>query len=100
MKFSEQVRFESPPAEVRRAITDYVARRFPQAADVIQWDRGGKRASGSKMGASGTLELSGTGPTTVDISASVGLPASLLVSEAKVRKYFRQALDDLKKQLS
>jgi hypothetical protein len=49
------------------------------------------------MGASGTLTLSGTGPTTVEISATVGLPASLLVTEAKVRRYLLEALSDIKK---
>lgn len=97
MKFSEQVRFESAPAVVRRAISDYVARRFPKASDVIRWDATGRRAHASKMGASGVLTLTGSGPTFVEVDAKVGLPASLLVTEAKVRRYFRQAVLDIKK---
>jgi hypothetical protein len=49
------------------------------------------------MGASGTIQLSGSGPTLVEITATVGLPASLLVSEAKVRRYFLNAVDELKR---
>jgi hypothetical protein len=97
MRFSERIQFESGPTAVRRAISGYVARRFPRASDVIQWDPSGRRATGSKMGASGTLMLSGTGPTTLEISAVVGLPASLLITKAKVRKYLREAITDLKK---
>jgi hypothetical protein len=97
MKFTERVSFQSPPSEVRRAIRSYLSKRFPRAADAIHWDSGGRRASGSGMGASGTLTLSGKGPTVVEIDASVGLPASLVVTEEKVRRYLRQALAEIHK---
>lgn len=97
MTFSEEVRFESSPARVRQAIVDYVSRRFPRALSAIHWDAAGIRARASRMGARGTLCLRGQGPTILQIDASVGLPASLLVSRATVRRYFRQAVKELKK---
>ena len=97
MEISTQVRFKSEPAVVRRAILDYVARRYPRAADYISWDRSGRRAAASKMGASASLELLGDGPTTVDISARIGFPASMAVSESRLRRYLDEAIRDLKK---
>jgi hypothetical protein len=97
MEIDTQVRFESSPSAVRRAIMDYVADRFPRAAEFITWDAAGTQASGSKMGASGTLRLSGRGPTVVDIHAKIGFPASMAVSESRVRSTLDQAIRDLKK---
>ena len=97
MELETQIRFESPPAAVRRAIMDYVADRYPKAADSIAWDRSGTRASGSKMGASGSLVLTGRGPTIVEIRARIGFPASIAVSEARLRRELDRAIRDLKK---
>jgi hypothetical protein len=97
MEFETQVRFESPPAAVRRAIMDYVADRFPKAADHISWDSTGTRATGSKMGASGTVRLTGRGPTVVEIHARIGFPASMAVSESRLRRHLEEAVRDLKK---
>jgi len=97
MDFETQVRFESPPAVVRRAIMDYVADRYPKAADYITWDSTGTRASGSKMGASGTMRLTGKGPTIVEIQARIGFPVSMMVSEIRLRRQLDQAVRDLKK---
>lgn len=97
MIISEKVSFSSPPELVRGAITGYVERRYPRALDFVKWDSTGTRASASTMGATCSLVLSGEGPTEVDIQGKVGFPASLAVSEAKVRKYLSEAIRDLKK---
>src|SRR6185436_18342491 len=97
MELETQIQFESGPAAVRRAIMDYVADRFPKAADFITWDATGTRASGSKMGASGSLRLTGRGPTIVDLHAKIGFPASMAVTETRIRRSFDQAIRDLKK---
>lgn len=97
MEFETEVRFESTPAAVRRAIMDYVADRYPKAADYITWDPTGTRASGAKMGASGTVRLTGRGPTVVEIRARIGFPASMAVSESRLRRHLEQAIRDLKK---
>jgi hypothetical protein len=97
MEFETQVRFESPPGVVRRAIMDYVADRYPKAADYFSWDSAGTRASGSKMGAAGTVRLTGKGPTLVEIRARIGFPASMMVSEVRLRRHLDQAIRDLKK---
>ena len=97
MEFSTQITFDSPPADVRKAILDYVASRFPKATDFIEWDSTGTRASASKMGASGTLRLSGRGPTRVEINAKIGFPASMAISETRLRRQFDEAVRDLKK---
>lgn len=97
MEFDTQIRFESSPADVRRAIMDYVADRFPRAADFITWDSSGTRASGSKMGASGSLRLTGGGPTIVDVHAKIGFPASMAVTETGLRRHLDEAIRDLKK---
>ena len=95
MTISLQIRFKSPPSAVRRAIMDYVADRYPKAADYFSWDETGTRATGKKMGASGSLELSGDGPTTLDIEGKLGFPASLMVSEDQVRTYLDEAIREL-----
>jgi hypothetical protein len=97
MELDLQVRFESSPAAVRRAIMDYVADRYPKAAEFITWDSSGTRASGSRMGASGSLRLTGRGPTIVDLHARIGFPASMAVTETRIRRSFDQAIRDLKK---
>ena len=96
MKISEQIRFESAPGLVRKAITGYVRSKYPKALDYIHWDSSGSRASASKMGVSCSLVLSGTGPTIVDISGKIGFPASLAVSEAEVRRYLNQGIREIK----
>ena len=96
MTISLQIRFKSPPSTVRRAIMDYVADRYPKAVDYFSWDATGTRATGKKMGASGSVELSGDGPTTVDIQGKLGFPASLMVTEDQVRDYLDKAIQDLK----
>jgi len=93
---SMQIKFKSPPSTVRRAIMDYVADRYPKAVDYFSWDATGTRATGKKMGAYGSVELSGDGPTTVDIEGKLGFPASLMVTEDQVRGYLDQAIRDLK----
>lgn len=98
MDISERVRFDSPPALVREAIRGYVKSRYPQAADFVKWDSTGRRASASTMGASGSLRLSGSGPTVVEIEGKIGFPASLAVSKDQVLKHLHQAIRDLKKQ--
>lgn len=97
MEIEKQIQFESSPAAVRRAIMDYVADRFPRAAEFITWNASGTEASGSKMGASGTLRLSGRGPTVVDLHARIGFPASMAVSESRIRRTLDDAIRDLKK---
>lgn len=96
MTISLQIQFKSPPSRVRRAIMDYVADRYPKAVDYFSWDATGTRATGKKMGASGSVELSGDGPTTVDIQGKVGFPASMVVTEEQVRDYLDKAIRDLK----
>ena len=96
MTISLQIRFKSPPKAVRRAIMDYVADRYPKAVDYFEWDATGTRATGKKMGASASLELSGDGPTTVDIEGKLGFPASLMVTEEQVRDYLDEAIRELK----
>ena len=96
MTISVQIKFKSPPSAVRRAIMDYVADRYPKAADYFSWDATGTRATGKKMGASASLELSGDGPTTVDIEGKLGFPASLMVTEEQVRDYLDEAIRELK----
>jgi hypothetical protein len=93
---SLQIRFKSPPRTVRRAIMDYVADRYPKAVDYFSWDPTGTRATGKKMGASGSLELTGDGPTTLDIQGKLGFPASLMVTEEQVRDYLDEAIRELK----
>lgn len=100
MDFSTQVQFESPPEDVRAAIMDYVTRKYPRAADYITWDPSGSVATGSRMGASGTVRLSGDGPTIVDIKAKIGFPALLAVSESRIRKTLDQVVRDLKKSMA
>ena len=95
MTISLQIRFKSPPSAVRRAIMEYVADRYPKAIDYFEWDEKGTRATGKKMGASGSLELSGDGPTTLDIQGKLGFPASLMVSEDQVRDYLDEAIREL-----
>ena len=95
MTISLQVRFQSPPSAVRRAIMDYVADRYPAAADYFSWDPTGTRATGKKMGASASLELTGEGPTTLDIRGKLGFPASMMVTEEQVRDYLDEAIRDL-----
>ena len=97
MTISLQIRFKSPPSAVRRAIMDYVVDRYPKAAGYITWDPTGTRASGSKMGASGTVRLTGRGPTVVEIRARIGFPASMAVSESRLRRDLEQVIRDLKK---
>ena len=97
MQISTEVEFKSAPPAVRRAIMDYVLGKYPKAADFITWDATGTRARGSKMGASGTLELSGEGPTLVRIEAKIGFPASLTVSRSKIQETLDRAVRDLKK---
>lgn len=97
MKISTEIEFKSAPAKVRRAIMDYVEGLYPKAADYITWNATGTRASGSKMGASGSLRLSGDGPTVVHLEAKIGFPASLAVSRAKVEETLDKAVRDLKK---
>lgn len=98
MNISERIEFDSPPDHVRRAIIHYVDRRVPRASEFIRWDKAGRNATASKMGASGSIRLSGDGPTVVEIEGKVGLPASLLVTEDRVRAYLREAIRDLKQQ--
>jgi hypothetical protein len=93
---SLQIKFKSPPSTVRRAIMDYVAGRYPKAMDYFSWDATGTRASAKKMGASASVELSGEGPTVVDIQGKLGFPASLMVTEDQVRVYLDKAIQDLK----
>jgi hypothetical protein len=93
---SLQIRFKSPPSAVRQAIMDYVADRYPKAVDYFSWDPTGTRATGKKMGASASLELSGEGPTTLDIQGRLGFPASMMVTEEQVRDYLDEAIRNLK----
>jgi len=97
MKISHEVEFLSGPADVRRAIMDYVAGKFPKATDFIIWDQTGTEAKGSKMGASGSLVLSGHGPTRVRLDAKIGFPASLAITKAKIEETLDKAIRDLKK---
>ena len=96
MTISVQIEFKSPPSTVRRAIMDYVADRYPKAVDYFSWNATGTRATGKKMGASASVELSGDGPTTVEIEGKLGFPASMMVTEKQVRDYLDQAIRDLK----
>jgi hypothetical protein len=91
-----QIEFKSGPSVVRRAIMDYIADRYPKAVDYFSWNATGTRATGKKMGASGSVELVGDGPTTVDIEGKLGFPASLMVTEEQVRDYLDEAIRDLK----
>lgn len=100
MNFSTQVEFQKPPAEVRAAIMDYVTRKYPKAAEYFEWDKAGRVAKGSKMGASGSVRLLGEGPTTVEIRAKIGFPASLAVSEAQIRSAVDQVVKDLQKSMA
>jgi hypothetical protein len=95
MEISLQYRFKSPPDVVRRALVEYVQRKFPKASKYVAWDPDGTRASGKKMGVSGTLELRGEGPTVVDLSGRVGFPASLTVTERQIRSAVDEAFRDL-----
>jgi hypothetical protein len=56
--------------------------------------------SASNLGASGSITLSGSGPTTVRINGDIGFPASLFVSEKLVRIGLDQAIRDIKKKTS
>jgi hypothetical protein len=56
--------------------------------------------SASNLGASGSITLSGSGPTTVRINGDIGFPASLFVSEKLVRMGLDQAIRDIKKKTS
>jgi len=97
MAVSISERFQSAPAVLRAAITNYISAKYPQAASAISWDAQGTRATGSKMGVSFSLDLMGTGPTDVIISASLSFLASLAVSEATVEARILEALHDLRR---
>jgi hypothetical protein len=94
------VDFDSSPAALRRAINGYVRTMYPQAVPYLKWDASGTSLSASKLGASCSIVLSGTGPTVVDISGEISFPASLFVSEDQVRKGLQQAIRDVKKRTS
>ena len=96
MEVSEEVRFSSAPALVRAAVLAYLKSRFPEALPFIRWDSSETHASAARLGASGTLELAGTGPTLMVLKGRVGFPASLSVSEAQVKTHLNQAIRDLK----
>jgi hypothetical protein len=95
-----RVEFDSSPAIVRRAISKYVERFYPYAVSYMVWDESGRSVSASKMGASGSIVLSGSGTTTVEISGDIGFPASLFVSEKRVREGLDQAIRDIKRKTS
>ena len=97
MDISEEVRFSSPPALVREAVLAYLEKHFPQALPFVKWDSTKSRASASRLGASGTLDLGGTGPTILILKAHVGFPASLSISEEQVRAHLSQAIGELQK---
>ena len=88
--------FTSPPDLVREGILEALTVRAPQIVHLLQWDSSGTRASGSKMGGKGTLELVGEGPTTATVKFSIGFPASLKYSEAEAEIALRQAIKELK----
>ncbi len=96
MELYEEIRFASAPALVRAAILAYLRSHFPEAMAHITWDSSETHASGSRFGASGTLELSGAGPTLVILKVRIGFPASLSVSKAQLKTRLNQAIDDLK----
>ena len=56
--------------------------------------------SASNLGASGSIVLSGSGPTRVEVSGDIGFPASLFVSEKTVRLGLGLAIRDIKKKTS
>jgi hypothetical protein len=97
---SVQVEFDSPPSVVRNAIIKYVKTYYPQAVSYLKWNETGRAVSASDLGASGSIILSGTGPTIVQISGDIGFPASLFVSEKQVRSGLSQAIRDIKKRTS
>jgi len=97
---SVQVEFDSPPSVVRNAITRYVKTCYPQAVSYLRWNEAGTAVSASDLGASGSIILSGSGPTVVQICGDIGFPASLFVSEARVRSGLSQAIRDIKKRTS
>ena len=94
------VEFDSPPPVVRRAILRYIQSSYPQAVPYLKWDAEGTSLSASNLGASGSILLSGSGPTLVEISGDIGFPASLFVSEKTVRQGLTQAIRDIKKKTS
>jgi hypothetical protein len=97
---SVRVEFDSPPSVVRNAITRYVKTCYPQAVSYLKWDETGMAVSASDLGASGSIMLSGSGPTIVEICGDIGFPASLFVSEKQVRSGLGQAIRDIKKRTS
>jgi hypothetical protein len=88
--------FKSRPEDTRAGITAALQARVPEFAHLLQWNSDGITASGSTMGARGTLALEGEGPTTMTISFSIGFPASLKYSEADAERALREAIKELK----
>src|SRR5262245_30437115 len=88
--------FRSRPEEIRAAITDALQSRVPEFAHLLQWNSDGVTASGSRLGARGTLALEGFGPTTLTLTFSIGFPASLKYSEADAERALREAIKELK----
>lgn len=88
--------FDSSPAKVRAGIMETLTERVPQFVHLLKWNSDGTKASGSKMGAKGTLELEGKGPTTATMTFTIGFPASMKYSEADAARELRRAIKDLK----
>ncbi len=95
MDLYEEVRFASAPALVRSAVLAYLQSHYPEVISQIAWDSSERHASASRLGASVSLELSGTGPTLMILKGRIGFPAALAVSEAQVKTYLDQAIRDL-----
>ena len=88
--------FKSGPAAIRKALRETLDARVPEFAHLLQWDEEGRRSSGSKLGAKGSVELIGDGPTTLTMTFSIGFPASLKMSEEKAARMLREELKELK----
>jgi hypothetical protein len=91
--------FKSGPEEVKAGIMEALKAKVPDFVHLLKWNPDGRKASGSKYGAKGTLELEGEGPTTATVTFSIGFPASMKYSEEDAAQALREAIRDLKKRV-
>jgi hypothetical protein len=88
--------FQSGPAKIRAALRERLEAKVPQFAHLLEWNKDGTKSSGSKLGAKGSIELIGDGPTTLTMTFSIGFPASLKISEERAARVLREELKELK----
>ena len=99
MAISIQQGFTSNPTVLRQGIIDILGEKVPEVLDLLTWNDQLTHASGSKMGASFTLEVSGEGPTVLKVTGSIGFPASLKHSEGEVKYKIQDAINELMKRI-